>query len=620
MTSSSSFSTSSAKSGNPDAIAALVNRSLAGQGITSTALTQDQLLSVYVTTTKEVEPENLLNFIEKGLCKLQPHGLKEANIFIQDSKSSKVLASRQFLIQPLTIESEDSKIIHISPKNKQSSEKEADTNKPKHKSKRLSTTKILLITALSLVGLGAVSTAGSLLWIRNSQAFVIAEALEGITSSSEGKSDLELMVDDRQSRLAAMPELESIAQFPGSRYSQAQDEIAIIEADLNSLSEQINTQSIQQQESAQQLADEVSTLLQKTPVASDDLKASREKLEEAVSLVATIPQEAEVYSEAQTDLESYQGQLSQLDETLAIEDQATEDYNSALNLAVEASNLTQGSPHAADIWQQAVTKWQESVNHLKAIPSGTSVSGNAQTKLSAYQSNLTAIQGRLNAEQKAVQDFDRAKTLASEAVNLTQNPPHSSTIWQESAQKWQQAINLLKGVPNGTTVYQDASGRISPYQDNLATVNANLKKQLEAEAFERLRPQIQSVVNQFSALDSRLDVGMNYSRYAEEVRELKVALDQLGRQAGARDLAVYQSLESAFKHYDVAKSVWQYYLESDETHSFFRASSPYGSLLMYTYGVPTQSILGTPYIYLDTAISKVWGYAHSQVTNAQNQI
>jgi DNA repair exonuclease SbcCD ATPase subunit len=287
---------------------------------------------------------------------------------------------------------------------------------------------------------------------------------------------------------------------------------------------------------------------------------------------------------------------------------------------MEASKLTQGSPHADNVWQQAITKWQESVDQLKTIPSGTSVSGDAQEKLSAYQGNLAAVQGRFNAEQKAVQDFDTAKQLASEAINLTQNPPYSSSVWQESAQKWQQAINLLKGVPNGTTVYQDASGRISSYQGNLATINANLQKQIAAEAFERLRPQIQSVVDQFSATDSRLDVGMNYSQYSEDIRELKVALDQLGRQPGAKNLAVYKSLENAFNHYDVAQGVWQYYLSSNETHSFIRANGPYGSLLMYTYGVPTSDIMGTPYIYLNTALSKVWGYASLQVNSAQNQI
>lgn len=619
MASSSPLSISSAKSGNPEAIAALINRSLVGKGIAVTALVQDQNLSIYATTTKKLDPESLLDFIEKGLCKLHPHGLSEGNIFIQDSKSAEVLGSRKFVIIPSNFESERSNIVHISSqKTKQTSQEELV--KSKHVSKSLSTSKILLITALALVGLGAASTAGGIFWVRSSQATVIAQALESITSSSEGETELALLVKDRDSRLEAKTELDSIAKFPGSRYSQAHDEIADIETELDGLNERINTQSAQQQEEAQQFAKDASLLLQKTPISNANLKTSREKLEEAVGLVEAIPQEAEVYADAQTDLATYQGQLSQLDERLAIEDKAIQDYNAALNLAMEAAKLTQGSPHAADVWQQAVTKWQASVDQLKTIPSGTSVSSNAQEKLSAYQGNLAAVQGRLNAEQNAVQDFETAKQLANEAVNLTQNPPHASSVWQESAQKWQQAINLLKGVPNGTTVYQDASGRVSSYQGNLATINANLQKQLAAEAFERLRPQIQSVVDQFSATDSRLDVGMNYSQYSSDIRELKVALDQLGRQPGAKNLAVYQSLEKAFNHYDVAQSVWGYYLESSETHSFIRASGPYGSLLIYTYGVPTRDIVGTPYIYLDTALSKVWGYAHSQVTSAQNQI
>ena len=621
MASSSPLSASSAKSGNPEAIAALINRSLGDKGITATALAQDQALSLYVTTTQKIDHEILLDFIEKGLCKLQPKGLNEANIFIQDSKSTKVLGSRKFVIPFSCAESKNPKIIHIaSQKIQHSSPKDLAQEKSKPASTGLSTSKIILISALAFAALGTASTAGGIFWVRNSQAAVIAQALEGITSSSEGDAELTLMVKDRDSRLEAKAELDSIARFPGSRYSQARDEIASIDIDLDGLNERINTQSSQQQTEAQQLAEDASTLSQKTPISNANLKSSREKLGKAIGLLEAIPKEADGYADAQTALAIYKEQLSQLDEKLAIEDKAIQDYNTALNLAMEASKLTQGSPHADNVWQQAITKWQESVDQLKTIPSGTSVSGDAQEKLSAYQGNLAAVQGRFNAEQKAVQDFDTAKQLASEAINLTQNPPYSSSVWQESAQKWQQAINLLKGVPNGTTVYQDASGRISSYQGNLATINANLQKQIAAEAFERLRPQIQSVVDQFSATDSRLDVGMNYSQYSEDIRELKVALDQLGRQPGAKNLAVYKSLENAFNHYDVAQGVWQYYLSSNETHSFIRANGPYGSLLMYTYGVPTSDIMGTPYIYLNTALSKVWGYASLQVNSAQNQI
>lgn len=620
MTNASSLSTTSAKSGNPDAIAALINRSLSSKGISVTALAQNEVLNLYVTSSGKVDYGTVLNFIENGICKLRPRGLSTVNIFIQDAQSAQVLASREFSI-PAIQDNEESKIIHIAshivlPIPEDDPQQVEVTGKGRQSKVR----KIILISSLAFLGLASVSTAGGILWVRNSQAAVISQALGSITASSEGETDLSLMIQDRESLLNAKTSLASISGFPGSRYPQANQEIAAIEVDLQALNERINAQASQQQAEAQQLASQVSDRLQKTPVSSADLLSSREQLEQAIGLLASIPPEVEIFADAQTTLTAYQAQMDQLNEKLAIEDRAVTTYNEALNVAMEAARLTQGSPHPASVWQQSAAKWQESIDQLKTIPPETSVSDNALEKIASYQNNLASVQGRLNAEQKAVQDFEAAKQLAGQAVSLTQNPPHASSVWQDAAQKWQQAINLLKGVPNGTTVYQEASGRITAYQGNLSTINTNLQKQLAAEALERLRPQIRSVVDQFSALQSRLSVGMNYTRYSSDVRELKVALDQLGRQPGVKDLAVYKSLENAFKHYDVANDVWRYYIQSSETHSFMRASGPYGSLLRYTYGVPTRDILGTPYIYLDTALSTIWNHATNHVKNAQGQI
>lgn len=96
MTNASPLSTTSAKSGNPDAIAALINRSLSSKGISVTALAQNDVLNLYVTSAKKVEHSAVLKFIENGICKLQPRTLKTVNIFIQDAQTAQVLASMEF--------------------------------------------------------------------------------------------------------------------------------------------------------------------------------------------------------------------------------------------------------------------------------------------------------------------------------------------------------------------------------------------------------------------------------------------------------------------------------------------------------------------------------------------
>jgi hypothetical protein len=141
-----------------------------------------------------------------------------------------------------------------------------------------------------------------------------------------------------------------------------------------------------------------------------------------------------------------------------------------------------------------------------------------------------------------------------------------------------------------------------------------------AENLERIRPEARAAVEQFAAMNSRLDVGMSYRDYSSQVGELKVALDRFAQQPGAAKLPIYKILKNAFQEYNFALDVWRYYIESDESHSLFPASSEYGSALIQNYQVTTEDIFGQEYIYLNTALATVWGRANNYVKESQGQI
>ena len=184
-----------------------------------------------------------------------------------------------------------------------------------------------------------------------------------------------------------------------------------------------------------------------------------------------------------------------------------------------------------------------------------------------------------------------------------------------SEENLQQAIVLLEDAPKLPLInVASLETTLNDTQTKLAEVEE------EIEAYEALLPKIQDAFDQVSALNSSLDVGMNYRDYGSEVRNVKVAIDRLGRESGISDNSIYQDLETAYKHYEFAYNVWNYYIESDESHSFFPASSSYGQLLTDNYKVPTQNIVGTSYIYLDTALSKVWSAAGESVQEAQAKL
>lgn len=190
---------------------------------------------------------------------------------------------------------------------------------------------------------------------------------------------------------------------------------------------------------------------------------------------------------------------------------------------------------------------------------------------------------------------------------------------QDDQKKLQAEIDRLNSAPklfafNLPTVDSERA-KAQTQLAALETTSQDLDQKVKG--LEQLLPFVREAVDKFSALNSSLDVGMNYRECGQQVRELKVALDRLERQPGASEHPVYKELALAFKEYDFAYNVWEYYIESDETHNFISTASPYGVTLMSEYGVAPRTIGDDTYIYLNAALSAVWQRASKHVDLAQ---
>jgi|GEM_PF-1755652 len=278
--------------------------------------------------------------------------------------------------------------------------------------------------------------------------------------------------------------------------------------------------------------------------------------------------------------------------------------------SIENANQTSNS----DSLKAAQKNLKDALNTLEKVPNIPGISyQEAQTKITTTRPLLESFEQSI----KAAESFESAQKIAGEAENLVSKPAYSVADLQQSKAKWQQAVNLLESIPEGTSVYAEAKEKLTDFRSK--SEKAVQKLEIK-ESLEKLRPDLKAAVEQFSAVNSRLDVGMNYRDYGAQVRELKVALDRLAQQPGATKLPVYNSLNDAFKDYDFALDVWRYYIESDETNHFFPAASSYGSRLVEEYKVETKDIVGSKYIYLNDALSKVWFKASQSVKEAQDQI
>lgn len=159
----------------------------------------------------------------------------------------------------------------------------------------------------------------------------------------------------------------------------------------------------------------------------------------------------------------------------------TTNLEAAKEIAMEASILVQNPPHPIEVWQQAQTKWQESIELLQAIPENSLVYDQAQEKLTTYQKHYSAISERILIEQTAAENFKVAQQLAWEAAVLVQNPPHPIEVWQEAQSKIQQAIDLLESIPEGTFVESKAEEKLTSYQDNYDAISNQIVSIIELQ-------------------------------------------------------------------------------------------------------------------------------------------
>lgn len=103
----------------------------------------------------------------------------------------------------------------------------------------------------------------------------------------------------------------------------------------------------------------------------------------AIKVLRQIPKEATHHAEAQQLLQSYQVKLNEVQNHIANEQLAARSYTQAINLEKYAVNLQQKQQ-----WTQAIATWQNALNLVKQVPSGTSVYGKTQNKITAYTSFL----------------------------------------------------------------------------------------------------------------------------------------------------------------------------------------------------------------------------------------
>ena len=149
---------------------------------------------------------------------------------------------------------------------------------------------------------------------------------------------------------------------------------------------------------AQKLAMEAAVMTQNPPHPLENWQQVQGKWQESIKLLEAIPDNSPVATQAQEKLTVYRTNYQAITNRIVTEQKAATNLEAAHKLAWEAAVMVNNPPQSKEVWQNALSKLQQAINLLNAIPQGTFVEAQAKEKLVAYQNNYTVISNRIKTE------------------------------------------------------------------------------------------------------------------------------------------------------------------------------------------------------------------------------
>ncbi|AFY39201.1 hypothetical protein Lepto7376_2951 [[Leptolyngbya] sp. PCC 7376] len=181
----------------------------------------------------------------------------------------------------------------------------------------------------------------------------------------------------------------------------------------------------------------------------------------------------------------------------------------AEKLSDQAISTFQSNPSGQQILT-AQGQLEESVQKLESIPFWSPRYTEAQGRLKDYRDLSASLDQVVNSLFKA-----------SEAAQMSQNPPFAAEKWSEIATQWQGAIAGLSEVPPQDFFHPFAQSKIDVYERNLNAINQRLAQEEQAvEVLEQAKEnakiaQVQQGVAQ--SLDSWEEAYLSWSKAVQKL-------------------------------------------------------------------------------------------------------
>jgi serine/threonine-protein kinase len=150
---------------------------------------------------------------------------------------------------------------------------------------------------------------------------------------------------------------------------------------------------------------------------AEDLKDYRDRLEEAIDRIKTIPLDAKIYSEVQPILTQYQDNLTQINDRLQKEERAQQKLAEIEKLSTELIHETE-TAITLEEYQQIQARWERIQQSLSQVPEEVFVADRIKERKKQYYEIVKEVEDKIDrlVAEEAIRQEQAAKEAAAQAA------------------------------------------------------------------------------------------------------------------------------------------------------------------------------------------------------------
>ncbi|MEG4939630.1 hypothetical protein [Microcoleus sp. F4-D5] len=207
------------------------------------------------------------------------------------------------------------------------------------------------------------------------------------------------------------------------------------------------------------------------PYSAENWQEAQALWQSAIAELGEIPTDSPVYPFAQRKTKEYRKNLARGNRQLSTEKQAEKTLLAAKNTA-QIAEAREAVAQTAETWDQVQSGWEESLEILSEIPTGTTSYQQAKLLVPKYETKLSQARERKNVEGISEDAYTQAVTLAAQAKIF-----EGQNSWFKASEYWRRALSYAEQVPAATAYSQKAQPLIASYKTSLQQAEVRLQEE-----------------------------------------------------------------------------------------------------------------------------------------------